>query len=311
MKKILFCLILFFLVGCWSGPSNEDIQNAKNDILSWTQDTQTTRSENDNLWVRDIKVAEWQLARIIEDTSWIIQVTPVDVSEINSEEIKITGTVQNTVNKITVKFSNETSDYPLDVFTLENFIEWDTTFTFYASSRQRSLDFWKNEYLLTAYTPEETAETIVSIYLDKDEVQRKEALQWTWGEGVLLDEGSVVSGLTMKKVDLQPLDCSMTDSITEFLLGQYSWAYWNTCRDLVKEKSIYFNVLRLDGDQYIYERHFYDFTNGFYGILTLETGTGIDKTQMWDKNKQLKESDFEEQTQDAMEYFKNIWNSQN
>ena len=54
--------------------------------------------------------------------------------------------------------------------------------------------------------------------------------------------------------------------------SQTSWYFWNTCRDIVKEKGIKFNVIRLEGETYIYAGHYMDFVNGFYGVVELEKG---------------------------------------
>jgi hypothetical protein len=71
-----------------------------------------------------------------------------------------------------------------------------------------------------------------------------------------------------------------------------SWYYWNTCRDIVKDKGIKFNVIRLQGDDYVYERHYIDFVHGFYGVYELETGTGVTSENIADKNNELKLREF-------------------
>ncbi len=71
-----------------------------------------------------------------------------------------------------------------------------------------------------------------------------------------------------------------------------SWYYWNTCRDIVKDYGIKFNVLRLDGEKYIYERHYIDAKHGLYATYELETGTGISKENIAEKNTEFKTREF-------------------
>jgi len=71
-----------------------------------------------------------------------------------------------------------------------------------------------------------------------------------------------------------------------------TWFYWNTCRDITKDLGIYFNVLRLEGEKYIYERHYLDFKHNLYGVYELETGTGVTQDTIAEKNNELKEREF-------------------
>ena len=82
---------------------------------------------------------------------------------------------------------------------------------------------------------------------------------------------------------------TLTDYLSERMT---SWYYWNTCRDIVKDKGIKFNVIRLQGDDYVYERHYIDFVHGFYGVYELETGTGVTSENIADKNNELKLREF-------------------
>ena len=78
--------------------------------------------------------------------------------------------------------------------------------------------------------------------------------------------------------------------ITDFLkTRQDSWYYWNTCRDIIKDKWISFYVLRLSWDNYFYEKHYLDFVHWFYWVYEIKKGEGIDKYTIAEKNKKLKE----------------------
>ncbi|PID86462.1 hypothetical protein CSB08_00580 [Candidatus Gracilibacteria bacterium] len=108
---------------------------------------------------------------------------------------------------------------------------------------------------------------------------------------------SDISGLEINKYSFSgELSCNR-DTITNFLRKEVgSWFYWNTCRDILavkkgeKTKAISFFVIRLDGKNYIYEKHFLDLKNGLYGKYEIEKGTGVNKENIADKNKKLKEN---------------------
>ncbi len=81
------------------------------------------------------------------------------------------------------------------------------------------------------------------------------------------------------------------DGLTEFLTEEINtWFFWNTCRDIIKDKGISFNVITLgDEDNYVYTRHYVDFVHGLYGTYQIDTGTGVTKENISDKNTELKE----------------------
>lgn len=304
MKKLLIIFVsLATLVSCFS-QKNEEIENAKTELLSGA--IESPISEPETIGTKDVVEQTDQLVMIEPDETQTIIIDELDATQIQSEEIVITGKVVSDVERIEVQFSNEMSDFPLDSYTLQSFTPGDTTFKYIASSRQRVLDYGKNTYTFTAYTTTGKAISTISIFLDKTLDSRKEVLEKTGTGGTIIEEDSVVTWLSVKKVELPPMSCDSVDALTEFLLEKYSWAYWNTCRDIEKEKWIYFNVLRLDGESYIYERHYYDYTHWYYGVLTLETGTGVDKDTMGDKNAELKLLDFTWETREATEYFKSL-----
>lgn len=306
MKKIYIAVICFFLLTSCFWAKDESIDTAKQELLSQTQ-TGIELPQTQTGWeIETTLSAQKKVAITYLDEKGYITIDPIDESSINFEEITIRGKAQSGwVDAITVQFSNGESSYPLDSYTLKNYVLWASTFEYHASARQKVLDFWKNEYLFTAKFWEDSSQVKVEIYLDKNEASRTAALQATWS-GEIVWEPTNIAGLSLQKMELSPLDCSATDGITEFLLTKYSWAYWNTCRDVVKERSIVFNVLRLEADTYLYERHYYDFVWGQYGILTLETWTWVDKANMGDKNKELKEKDFSGKSSEADMYFKKL-----
>jgi len=83
--------------------------------------------------------------------------------------------------------------------------------------------------------------------------------------------------LKIFKKETPLFSCETSEKLNDYLLENYSWVYWNTCRNIVYTpknediKGIYFNVLYLDGESYFYERHYIDFENSLYGVYLLET----------------------------------------
>ncbi|MCH8518760.1 hypothetical protein LAT59_03300 [Candidatus Gracilibacteria bacterium] len=83
------------------------------------------------------------------------------------------------------------------------------------------------------------------------------------------------------------------DDLTEFLTARLqSWYFWNTCRFISGERGLKFNVLRLSGEEYVYERHYIDNKSGLYGILELERGEGIDRDMLPEKNTEFRDREF-------------------
>ena len=91
----------------------------------------------------------------------------------------------------------------------------------------------------------------------------------------------------------QQLQEIMCEDITDFLTERLrSWFFWNTCRPIVSERGLKFNVLRLDWENYIYERHYIDTTASLYWVLELERWTGIDRENIAEKNTELRDVEF-------------------
>jgi hypothetical protein len=325
MKKISLVFVsLVLLTSCFSSSDNT-LDEAKQELLHPSESTggndiwEIIETWSTTTWSIDLPLDTGKKVSIeYLDEKTFITLDELTNASINPEEIVFSWKTQPAwVDKIVVQFQNGSSAYPLDSYTLKTYTPGDLTFKYIASSRQRVLDYGKNEYLFTAYSGGETSQVKVEILLDKNEDARKDALSktltWSSEVGTVQVKDSQeektttnIAGLSIARLPLDTIDCSQTDAITDFLLTKHSWAYWNTCRDIVKEKSIVFNVLRLEWEKYLYERHYYDFTSGTYGILTLESGTGTTKETMWDKNKELKSRDFSSTYKEADAYFKTL-----
>jgi len=122
---------------------------------------------------------------------------------------------------------------------------------------------------------------------------------WDFGNVVKLWEKSFtysdIKWLEIKKDILEKINCDKNEDtdtyfVTEFLWKrQKSWYYWNTCRDILKNNWISFYVTRLDWEDYFYEKHYLDFKHWFYWIYEIEKGQWVDKDNISEKNKELKE----------------------
>lgn len=128
---------------------------------------------------------------------------------------------------------------------------------------------------------------------------------WDYGDVIKLWENSFtysdIKWLEINKEKLWNVNCGKDEEtekyfVTELLSEkQKSWYYWNTCRDIIKGKWISFFVTRLEGEKYIYEKHYLDTNHGLYWTYELERWEGATSENLSDKNKELKATndDFE------------------
>lgn len=322
MKKLL--IFLGFFISLASCGNSWDIEQAKKAMLE-PEVAAVIEADRDPL---DISDGTWPLPEqaqddseldpatnsyMIEQTSGVqlLQFDPISTSEIQDWEVEFSWETLWEVDRITVSFSNASSSYPDDLYELKTFKSGWKDFKYLASSRFNVLDYGINTYVFTAYAGRESVETTITVNLIQDE----EIVAPTWetqkligtevsaelstlpvggsyGNPLMLGEDtftySDINGLEIKKVDTREIAC---DTLTDYLSNNINtWFYWNTCRDLIKDKAISFYVLRLDWDeQYIYQKHYVDFVNSFYGIYDLETGTQITKENIQAKNTEFKD----------------------
>lgn len=314
MKKIIVITSLFLLlVSCWE---SSDLTQAKDELLdrnpvvSESENTEqsTERSENTSVTQNS------RIEIIALDADSPLRFDNIPEDSIDSWEVVISGTILNGwgVDKIEVLFSNSSSDFPDDNYTLQTFKAWDEVFKYIASSKSKVLDTWKNEYIFRAHSWNTENETKVIITVPsklEQSVWIETKLIGTENDTLLIDlptssrywepvqlsetsfTYSDINGLEINKEILPEVTC---EALTEYLSERMNtWYYWNTCRDIVKEKWIKFNVIRLDGDEYIYERHYIDFINGLYWVYELETWEGVDSENIKEKNEELKENEYE------------------
>lgn len=331
MKKTLSTLLvislIFFLSGCFT--SKDDINKAKENI--WI--IETTEKE-ENLWeetnsninnddtsiekkdniekiivekeeeikekkdeFREIEIIYW-LDKLLEFNSF-------DWENIFDWEVEIKWKTLWEVEKIIVTFDNDSSDFPLDKYTLKQFKSWDKDFLYRAFSRYETLDYWKNTYLFEAYYWDKISKSEVIInVIKKEEKSVKDKVSESYKDFDLNDlpvsadfwtpvdlwnwkiSYSDLSWLEIKNEVNSDLTC---ETITSTLADKINtWFFWNTCIPIEDEEWISFFVIKLDWDNYIYEKHYYLSYQWIYWIQELETWVWVDKTNIWEKNSELK-----------------------
>ena len=105
---------------------------------------------------------------------------------------------------------------------------------------------------------------------------------WDFGNVVKLWENSFtysdIKWLEINKEIFQDINCWKNEDTDEYFVTEFlwekisSWYYWNTCREIIKWKLISFFVIRLDWNNYIYEKNYLDTSNWFYWIYEIEKG---------------------------------------
>ena len=320
IKNIL--ILLFSLVLLASCGNSSEIEAAKKAMLEWETTVSSEIENKDPLDISDGSTTQETpevTTELDEDkTSYtinhlsetkLLKFNELSVNAIENGEVEISWETVWEVDKITVSFKNPDSDYPDDLYTLKTFKPGGKSFKYLASSRFKVLDFGTNTYVFTAYAGRESVETEVTINLvDKKKtspVWETEKLIGTevsaelsklptggsYGNPVMLWEEaftySDINGLEITKSDVREVNC---EDLTDYLSNNINtWFYWNTCRDLIKDKAISFNVLRINGEEYTYQKHYVDFVNSFYGTYDIETGTGVTKENIAEKNTEFKE----------------------
>lgn len=304
MKRIIFMLLALFLTSCFfSSDNNEEIEKAKQEIIwTWAFDSSKQLNNNSNSWITDEALVESNeeikdpSVEITQISKWdpIIEIDDLTKKDFYSWEIEITWKTLWKVDKIDVYFINKSSIYPEDLYTLKQFKSWDSTFKYMASSWFKTLDFWLNEYTFTVYSSWNVFKLKININIpEKDKLVVEEHTElieklvtnlndWTEVDNEIFTD---ISNLKVKELKVENIKC---DNITDYLTETYDYPYWNTCRDIIKDKSIWFYVLRLEWDKYKYEKHYVNYEKSLYWTLLLEEWYWVSVDMLIDKNKELK-----------------------
>jgi len=313
MKKIIVLLISFlFLTSC--GTSKIDIEKAKKEMLEWKNSQEEVVSKK--IEIKDTK-KEGTIKKKEEKEQTVeikkltekqfIELDDIPTSSVMNWEVKISGKTLWEVEKIEVLFSNSDSIFPDDDYTLQTFKPWANSFRYIASSKFQVFDFWKNIYTIKAYSGKEVSEVEITINIPKEKTKvtyEEKIIGWEddsvelalpvsesfWNPISLWENSftySDINGLEIVKKEIPELT---SDTVTEYLTENINtWFYWNTFRDIIKDKWVSFYVLRLSWDGYVYEKHYIDTVHKFYAIYEVETGDWITKENISEKNNEFKE----------------------
>lgn len=309
MKKIIIFIVPFLLASCFFSNNNEDVEKAKQEMLNTdikTIDNEVSSEDNLIEQKEDTKVEDKNSSIEIEslsDSEKLIEIDDLNDKDFYTWEVWITWKAIWQVDKIEVNFSNPTSTYPSDLYELKQFKSWDTTFKYLASTHFQTLDFWLNEYIFTAYSswviykvkvdvnlPEKLTKATSTTYEKIDNLDNLSlpASSLYWNPSLNTDGVIIYSNIKdfyIRKDNVENIKC---DNLTDYFGEVYKYPYWNTCRDIIKDKSIWYYVLRLDWEEYLYEKHYINYELWLYWVLLLEQWSWIKSSMLKDKNDELK-----------------------
>lgn len=309
MKKLVYILpVLLLLAGCFGGNADK-IEQAKQE-LGVVKTNTIENIKQELLDEKDPEIAEIKKMYQVEHLgeSKFIELDSLDGIDFYNGQVEITWATLTTVDKITVSFVNDSSDFPDDNYTLKSFKAGDKNFTYKAYESYQTLDFGINTYFITAYSGESLSKTKLTITLDEagqvQAIQNKVSFEktliwaeddsvaislpkwWEFGDLVRLGESSFtysnINGLEIKQA-WEGLKTSC-DDITEYLTDtlENNWFYWNTCRDVIYKKweenqtAISFYVVTLQDESYNYVKHYLDFKNSLYGTYQVKSGEWVE-----------------------------------
>lgn len=329
MKKILIVSLLLItlnLSSCSLKWESEDVQDAKRELLWENYQENNTNDDIDNIKDKDnVVIIEDKIEKILVTKEFITDEEYFSISDIDKPTNKTTKIDFNwktefLIDKIEVTFKNENSSFPYDDYTLQSFKTWNKDFIYRAYKEYEVLDFWINEYIITAYFWDkvskmkiiieipETEENIdivkneeyidlvnKTIWKEEDNIFLKLPENEIFGDIIMMWEDSftysnIENFEVVKSMEIFDKTC---DNLTDYLINKFGYTYRNTCRQLNIDNWITFNVLRLNWDKYYYERHYLDQLHGLYWIYEIESWTWIDKDNIWDKNSELKLKEFD------------------
>lgn len=306
MKKIIVLIIVTILLSSCSlfwKKSDDEVTKAKEELL-WEQvasNSDDIMSENTETWELDETNEEIDIdtneptTNVTALTSGepLIEIEDLSDKDFYSGEFYINGKVLWNVDRIEVNFSNESSTYPTDLYKLKQYKPWDSRFKYLASSNFKTMDFWLNEYIFTAYSWDITYKIKIEINIPEKEIKNSQNPVDAISDTEILGLNDVKNLKISNNDNVSEITCE-SQKLTDYLVENYGFSYWNSCRDIVKWKSIWFYVLRLDWDDYYYEKHYIDYEKKTYWILLLETWTWVTKESIKLKNYELKDVSFDE-----------------
>lgn len=320
MKKI-FILFAIFLSSC-SSAKDSDIEKAKNDALNWVVDSTIETWMNSNSWILQEEIVEsWDknISYKYLTEEKFIRVDKLDLEDFSSMKKEITWITLEKVDKIDISYENIAS-WKKSKFTLSKFKSWDETFMFRAFKEYNTLDFWENIYVISAYSWEKISKLELKIFLEKileeeNNEEKTETSSWNTEkiEKVEIIKEPIKSSelpvwavfwnpveiwnwkVTYSDIKWLELEKISTDSlkndesaVTNFLSSKYrNIFYWNTKRPISWENWVSYFVVRVEGNNYFYEKHYYNWE--YYGVVSLEKWDFDSSLPLEEKTKVLSE----------------------
>ena len=175
-----------------------------------------------------------------------------------------------------------------------------------ANEQSREVPTWQDSDIYTPETsdqiiPENQDEEIIWINEDSLLLEASPSFELElpsfvdyWDAVATSERSFVYNQVRWLEIFVENIEQELTcDDLTEFLSSRIAnWYFWNTCRTISWEEGLKFNVLRLNGIEYVYERHYIDTSIWIYWILELERGEGIDKDMLPEKNTEFRDREF-------------------
>ncbi len=329
MKKIIITLFLILALTSCFGDSKEvidakkdlgiiektveDVQEENNNIGDLSEDPRISIKqisgekvlELDKLKYSDFKNG---YAKITWKTLWNVDKIKVDFSNENSQYPNDSFVLKKFKSGGDEFSYNANSRFKVLDFWINKYIFTATTWdkksvlelkVLVSVNDDEYLDWKTDKSNKVLEKKEEETETKELIWDENDVVFTELPQGWDFWNFIKLWEKSFtysdIKWLEIKKEILAKINCGKNEDTDKYFVTEFLWEklnsyyYWNTCRDLIKDKGLWFYVIRLDWEKYFYEKHYIDLVHWFYWVYELETWTGVTKDNISDKNKELKE----------------------
>lgn len=311
INVFLLISLMLFLSSCFS--STENIDKAKQDLLNWSvvvEEDYTSEeiAKYDELEKDQKENVEEKIVINNITTDQFIELDSLENKDLLSLEIEITWKTTTNVDKIIINFSNTGSSFKEDNYTLKTFKPEDKSFLYRAFLKYETLDYWRNVYLIEAYSWEKVSKAELIINVNKEVVNLEKSSEKEPVASEKVDTSSLptsqyfgnpvelwdskITYSDIKWLQIEKLSSTWvtldSDSVNNFLSDRIDgWFFWNSLRPISNNEWVSFFVVRLDWDNYIYEKHYFS-PNWYYWVLQLEKWVWADISTLSEKNSELK-----------------------
>ena len=257
----------------------EEMQNQAEELSDEKEETQTQKPQRETFTVESLTSEQF------------LEFDEFSDSDLNDMEIELTGKTLWNVDSIRVLYSNDTSNFPDDDYTLGQFEAGDETFLYRAFQQYDVFDYGTNIYTFIAKSGEKESKLQLTIYYPEEveqEYEETSALESNATSEINLDmlpRGSEygnpvkVSESTVSYSDISWLEISAKKDRefvceNDYILSQadaldLGIIWWNTCIPTANKASISFYMLSIKDGVYTYAKHYV--STDYYWILELES----------------------------------------